>query len=366
MSNYYFAIVIMTVTMLVVLSLLINGNRTLSKKKRTGFHLVAALIIIAVCSEFMGVLLNGTDSSTRVLHIAVKCIELSIAPAIPIICGLSIYPAKHKWAPMSLIAINFVLELLSAFYGFIYFVDAQNVYHHCAYYGLYYIAYTLGTIYLLIYVFRFSSKYQNQKTMCLATIVVFIFAGIICQAIDGSLRIVWLTVAIGFSLFYIYFSDLILQIDVLTGLLNRGSYDNKIESVNKNVTIMFFDIDHFNHNNDTYGHSAGDKCLKAVSAEVRHAFGKIGLCYRFGGDEFCVITNRRIGNIEDYISAFLKNMDNKRKTEDPKLPYVSIGYADHDHGDSIDDAVWRADRMMYEYKRKHRLNPLDGSSQDLV
>lgn len=353
MTSYYIAIVIMTVMMLSVMLLLIAGNNSLPKSNQKGFLLVAGLIIVAAGSEFLGVLLNGADSSTRVLHIAAKVVELSIAPAVPVVCGLAVFPTKHRAIPLALLSLHFALELLSAFFGFIYYVDAANLYHHCAFYGLYYLAYTLGAVYLMIHISRFSAMYQNRKAPCLAAIMVFTFSGIVCQAIDGALRIVWLTVAIGFSLFYIYYGDLILQIDVLTGFMDRGSYNNKIESMKRNATILFFDIDHFKQVNDDYGHGTGDECLTTISSEIRRTFGKIGLCYRFGGDEFCVVTNRIVGNIEDYISEYFHRMDSLRKSAGEKIPHVSIGYADYHHGDSIADVVARADKMMYDYKHLH-------------
>ena len=353
MTNYYIAIVIMTVMMLVVMLLLIADNKSLSKPIQQGFMFVAILIIIAVISEFLGVLLNGSGSETRILHIFVKFVELSIAPAIPIICGMAVFPTKYKWLPITLIAINLSLELFSAFFGIVYYVDLNNIYHHSTWYWLYYLAYSFGTIYLLIHVYRFSSKYQNQKNICLAMIMVFIFSGIITQAIDSSLRIVWLSVASGFSLFYIYYTDLILRIDSLTGLLNRGAYERKLENLKGNITFLFFDIDHFKLINDKQGHRIGDECLVKIALEIRHSFSHIGLCYRYGGDEFCVITNHKVNNIEEYISSYLQHTDQTRKNEYPNLPYISIGYADYNPGDKIDDVISRADKMMYEYKQQH-------------
>ena len=354
MTNYYLVIVIMTVMMLVVMMLLIADNKSLSQQNQKGFYFVAILIIVAVISEFLGVLLNGV-ANTRILHILVKFIELSIAPAIPIICGMAVYQARYKWLPLTIVATNLVLELLSAFFGFIYFVDLNNFYHHSSFYWFYYLAYSFGTIYLLVHVYLFSSKYQNQKNLSLTMIMLFIFNGIFIQAIYSSLRIVWLSVAIGFSLFYIYYGDLILRVDMLTGLLNRGAYDQKIENLRGNITFLFFDIDRFKLINDNHGHSTGDECLRKVAAEIRHTFGHIGLCYRYGGDEFCVITNHQVNNIEEYISAFLQNLDVTRKTTYADLPYVSIGYANYQPGNQISEVVSEADKMMYEYKHIHHL-----------
>lgn len=357
MTDYYVAVVAMAVALLFVMALLIAGNKSLPVLHQRRFFCVIGLIAVATCAEFLGVLLSGADPSLRILHIAVKFIELSIAPVIPVVCALAVYPSRCRQIPFALLGAHAVLELLSAFWGFIYFVDAQNVYHHCALYVLYYVAYTVGAVYYVIHIVRFSARYQNQKLPCLAAIIVFIAGGIVCQIVDSQLRIVWLTVALGFTLFYVYYCDLILQIDVLTGFLNRAAYNSRVERLKSDVMILFFDIDHFKQVNDAYGHSAGDECLKRVAAEIRHTFGKIGLCYRFGGDEFCVITNRTVHNIEAYMSAYFRNMDVIRRAGDSRIPNVSVGYAEYRCGDSIEDVVAHADHMMYAYKQIHHSEP---------
>ena len=50
-----------------------------------------------------------------------------------------------------------------------------------------------------------------------------------------------------------------------------------------------FDIDHFKHVNDTYGHQCGDYILKQVSNAALQTFRKTDTVFRIGGEEFVVI-----------------------------------------------------------------------------
>jgi len=85
--------------------------------------------------------------------------------------------------------------------------------------------------------------------------------------------------------------------DGLTGLANRRFFDQtfakSFEQAKSNQTpiaLLLLDIDHFKKYNDTYGHPAGDECLRRVAALVRNALGRpTDLAARYGGEEMAVI-----------------------------------------------------------------------------
>jgi two-component system cell cycle response regulator len=55
------------------------------------------------------------------------------------------------------------------------------------------------------------------------------------------------------------------------------------------LSLMLIDIDHFKKVNDTYGHPAGDRILRGVSAVVSPALRREDVFARFGGEEFAVL-----------------------------------------------------------------------------
>lgn len=84
--------------------------------------------------------------------------------------------------------------------------------------------------------------------------------------------------------------------DGLTSLLNHRQYYLHLEEelsrswrTGRPVSLLLLDIDHFKQINDRYGHLAGDKALKIISDQVRHACRMIDIPCRYGGEEISVI-----------------------------------------------------------------------------
>ena len=80
--------------------------------------------------------------------------------------------------------------------------------------------------------------------------------------------------------------------DSLTGARNRFALRRDYDSyIDKDIHLLMFDIDDFKKINDGYGHAIGDYLLKKTSDALVNNFGKESV-YRYGGDEFLVITDR--------------------------------------------------------------------------
>lgn len=74
--------------------------------------------------------------------------------------------------------------------------------------------------------------------------------------------------------------------DQLTGLLNRHSFDRRINEVAGTETWVYCDLCKFKQINDTYGHSEGDRIIAAVGQAIR---AEVDQAYRVGGDEFVIV-----------------------------------------------------------------------------
>lgn len=140
--------------------------------------------------------------------------------------------------------------------------------------------------------------------------------------------------------------------DVLTGLLNLRSLQNLFRMSNRaNSWMILVDIDDFKSVNDTYGHPVGDKVLKKVADILRSSVRGNDIVVRLGGDEFVVL----FSNIqEEQLKKRLEQMmmETEKAAEDlPGLKSLSIGAIHVHQGETLENAVQRADDAMYEIKK---------------
>jgi diguanylate cyclase (GGDEF)-like protein len=86
------------------------------------------------------------------------------------------------------------------------------------------------------------------------------------------------------------------QTDPLTGVLNRRSLIERLDAAclrararGLPVAVLFIDLDHFKQINDTFGHQAGDACLRAIIDPIHAELRQSDVIGRYGGEEFVVI-----------------------------------------------------------------------------
>ena len=86
------------------------------------------------------------------------------------------------------------------------------------------------------------------------------------------------------------------QTDPLTGVLNRRSLIERLDAACARakarglpIALLFIDLDHFKQINDTYGHQAGDACLRAIIEPIHAELRQSDVIGRYGGEEFVVI-----------------------------------------------------------------------------
>lgn len=85
-------------------------------------------------------------------------------------------------------------------------------------------------------------------------------------------------------------------IDRLTGVLNRGSFDERLNAElsrarrqDESLAIVMMDVDHFKKFNDDLGHAAGDAALRAVTRVITGEIRRSDILARYGGEEFVLI-----------------------------------------------------------------------------
>jgi len=157
--------------------------------------------------------------------------------------------------------------------------------------------------------------------------------------------------------------------DSLTGLYNRREFERTLEvewrRACRNSTplsIMFMDIDFFKNFNDSYGHLAGDDCLRKVGRALNACLCRSGeFVARYGGEEFVAILPDSEGDkVKQCATRILRQIENlhiaHRSSEINPQITLSIGVATEVPalGQSPHKLLELADQHLYQAKSEGR------------
>ena len=155
------------------------------------------------------------------------------------------------------------------------------------------------------------------------------------------------------------------QHDVLTQLPNRTLFDDRLtqaislaERQNKQLAVLFVDVDQFKRINDTLGHAVGDKLLRSVAGRLTACIRRTDTVSRLGGDEFLILLPQ-VEHAEDAaITArkILRAMASPHIIDNKSLDInVSIGGSTYPaDGQDAESLLSQADVAMYEAKQHGR------------
>jgi len=159
--------------------------------------------------------------------------------------------------------------------------------------------------------------------------------------------------------------ELLAYQDTLTGLPNRLLFADRLEQAvirsersKTSLALMLIDIDDFKLVNDSFGHDAGDKLIKAVGHLISKSLRRADTIARLGGDEFAVIIEGINSpddaiSIADNLTTILEH--NVRLDDQETYTSASIGISVYpDDGKDARTLLKNADTAMFRAKENGR------------
>jgi diguanylate cyclase (GGDEF)-like protein len=159
------------------------------------------------------------------------------------------------------------------------------------------------------------------------------------------------------------------RFDAKTGLLNAGTWEREANAevaranrTRSSLAVALIDVDNFKAVNDTYGHLAGDKALRALSRSIKIFLREYDLVGRFGGEEFSLLLPqtgeedaRRVAErMRSHIAEMPFDVGDKADSETIRLT-VSIGVAALGNtGSQLTELLATADAALYRAKHAGR------------
>lgn len=152
--------------------------------------------------------------------------------------------------------------------------------------------------------------------------------------------------------------EIMSRTDALTGLLNRQHFDESLtqslraaQRRNEPITVAYIDINDFKIINDTQGHSRGDEVLQDVANAIKSVSRLEDLCFRYGGDEFCIVMpNCDAYNAQEAWEKRVVSILDQQENS----PKISVGYAQTGPNDYVSarQLIHQADSEMYAVKKR--------------
>ena len=163
--------------------------------------------------------------------------------------------------------------------------------------------------------------------------------------------------------------------DELTGLPNRRLLQDRLQQAvaqcarqQKQLALLFIDLDGFKGVNDTLGHAAGDTLLKRVADRIAASIREADTACRYGGDEFVImIPSLAHSGVATAVAEKVQHcLTDPYVIDDFRVQIAaSIGTALYpDHGQACEDLLKHADSVLYRAKScssKASITALTGS-----
>ena len=158
-------------------------------------------------------------------------------------------------------------------------------------------------------------------------------------------------------------------IDYMTGIPNRRSFEQILGNMwrhnlrlKQSLSILMIDIDYFKRFNDSYGHQAGDDCLKDVASTLSRGLYRPGdFLARYGGEEFVLILSETLIDGAELVAKRLcESIESlqilNEGSEVSKWVTISLGIASTIpvEGNSSEELIRQADKALYEAKKYGR------------
>lgn len=154
--------------------------------------------------------------------------------------------------------------------------------------------------------------------------------------------------------------------DPLTGLFNRRYLEESLtrelarcDRVDKPLTVLMVDLDHFKRFNDTHGHDGGDALLTHAGRELQAQCRAEDIACRYGGEEFTLILPEvdaaRAALRAEQIRAAMERLVVQHRREQLGSVTASIGVATFPHSSrDAGELLRRADAALYKAKQQGR------------
>lgn len=224
---------------------------------------------------------------------------------------------------LGFVILNLVVAVISGVFNIniLYYYNGIE-YHRGRFFILRFSIIFIYCILIAIYTMANRKNMDKLYRTSLSLFPFIVLGGGVAQVFFAGIQFEYVGLVLSCLLNYLFLQSKDSNVDYLTNALNRRSFDSCLERRIQNKETfsgIMIDVDYFKNINDTYGHAVGDEALQLLAHALRRALTvtrsdvKI---YRYGGDEFVVLTsdstdvalNNSVADIKKKFPSIMKDI----------------------------------------------------------
>lgn len=344
MDVSFLGIIYVVVFTMIIFILTILHNSIIPKKQNIFFLITALLIIIIIILEAITLIFDNSPIKYKWIHFTSNFLGFCLSPLLEYTIGIALVPdeKKSKWYFILWCGFTCWMIITSIFGNGVFYIDENNHYSRDKGFIVYIIISVIGILFLFFENLSLLKKMQHKGAKVVWINYGFMFFSLFFQAIWPQVHTTWLCAAFSSAMYYMYYNEILQQIDPLTGLFNNNNFLLEYSKIKKESILVVIEIENFAKLRHFYTRGESNKMIISIATEIKNYYSKYGRCFSLNTGEFCIIVPNKKYNFEIINKAFfMKYITSNYKKEN--LTLLTIGYTSVKPKENIDTVLTRTD-----------------------
>ena len=224
--TFYMSAIILTELMMIAMTLHVLHYSGFTREQKTWYLLTFSAVMLCSAAEF-AVHCGAYDPKFAIPLTILTVLQFSVAPLLGVLFSGALGLPGQKKIAIWFIAINFAVETIAAPFGLV-FSFGEDGYSRGRLFLIYEAFYFVSLVYLIVSMVRVGRRFRNRDARTIVMILLILVAGIVPMTVF-KLNITYIAIAIGASLCYIYYNDLVQQ-DIQAELVANQAALSRMQS----------------------------------------------------------------------------------------------------------------------------------------
>ena len=224
----YGGMILLTELLMAAMSLHVLRHTSFTKAEKTWYLLTFCSVFLCAGAEFLSRRLDGHGAGVALPLTVITVIQFSLAPLLPVFFTGALGMQSLAKKALAFFSLHTAAEIVSAFFGWIFFFDAGGTYVRGGGYIIYEAFYLISLLFLIVSLVFVGRRFQHRDRLTIVMVLVIMVAAIL-PLLLFKVYTDYLGIGISACLCYIYYNDLI-QADLRSELVEEQKTISRIQA----------------------------------------------------------------------------------------------------------------------------------------